>query len=194
MNDITTTLADALGGDTDAAAALLERFDIREKTTVRITPPAPAAGQTWRNKRSDRLVLITEVPAPDADPSLASSSIRWAALTGKGPATGHVWGMNWTGQFDFITAAPTTDPAIGDGPGAGSVHVGDDGTVYGSWPVLLRRGIEVISGTRMGRYGGIMADVDGRRFVEERDEWWTQQGFNITEPSMPMTYNVAVTA
>lgn len=119
MTDITDVLTDTLEGDTATAAALLDRFDIREKTTVRVTPPAAAVGQTWRNKRSDRLVLITEVPAPDADPSHASSSIRWAALTGKGPATGEVWGSYWTAKFEFIAAAPaptTPTPSSSTGP------------------------------------------------------------------------------
>ncbi|MGW8431399.1 hypothetical protein ACWGJ9_09755 [Curtobacterium citreum] len=197
MTDITTALTDALAGDTDAAAALLDRFDIREKTAVRLTPPTPAAGQTWRNKRSDRLVIIAEVPAPGSDLTAAASNLRWAALTGRGPATGKVWAKDWTAKFEFIAAAPDehvhlTGPVI-YGPGAARVEV-HEGRVYGSWPVLLRRGIDVIRGTRMGRYGGIMADVDGRRFVEERDEWWTKQGFEITEPTMPETWDAEAAA
>ncbi len=197
MTGITAALTEALAGDAATATALLARFDIREKSTARITPPTPAAGQTWRNRRSDRLVVISEVPAPDSDPFDSESSIRWAALTGRGPATGTVWGRDWTSKFEFVAAAPATDrhitgPVI-HGPGAASVEV-HDGQVYGSWPVLLRRGIEVIRGTRMGRYGGIMADVDGRRFVEERDEWWQTHGFEITEPSMPKTWEVETAA
>jgi len=191
MTDITTAVTDALAGDSATAVALLTRFDIREKTTVRIAPPSPAAGQTWRNKRSDRLILIAEVPAPDADPAATTSNIRWAALTGRGPATGEVWAKDWTSKFEFIAAAPDNDDCnnvVVYGPGAASVHVNDDGEVSGSWPVLLHRGIEVIVGTRMGRYGGIMANVDGRRFVERHDEWWQGRGFDITEPSIPETY------
>lgn len=192
MTDITTALTDALAGDTATAAALLDRFDIREKTAVRLTPPSPAAGQTWRNKRSDRLVIIAEVPPPGSDLTAAASNIRWAALTGRGPATGEVWAKDWTAKFEFVAAAPESDDSITGpvihGPGAASVTIGDDGGVYGSWPVLMRRGITVICGTRMGRYGGIMADVDGRRFVEQPDAWWKARGFVITEPSMPETY------
>lgn len=197
MTDITTALTDALAGESATAAALLARFDIREKATARLNPPTPAAGQTWRNKRSDRLVLIAKVPATGANPALATSNIRWAAITGRGPATGTVWANDWTAKFEFVTEAPATDrhltgPVI-HGPGAVTVEV-HEGRVYGSWPVLLRRGIDVISGTRMGRYGGIMADVDGRRFVEERDEWWVKQGFEITEPSMPELWDAEATA
>lgn len=192
MTDVNADLTDVLNGDAAAAVALLTRFDIREKATIRISPPTPAVGQTWRNKRSDRLVLIAEVPAPGSDPFDSSSNIRWAALTGKGPTTGRVWGRDWTAKFEFVAAAPSKEahpigPVI-HGLGAAAVEV-HDGRVYGSWPVLLRRGIDVIRGTRMGRYGGIMADVDGRRFVEEHDEWWTAQGFEITEPNMPETWD-----
>lgn len=192
MTDINADLTAVLNGDAAAAAALLARFDIREKATTRISPPTPVVGQTWRNKRSDRLVLIAEVPAPGSDPFDSSSNIRWAALTGKGPTTGRVWGRDWTAKFEFVAAAPESDDSVTGpvihGPGAASVTVGDDGGVYGSWPVLMRRGITVICGTRMGRYGGIMADVDGRRFVEQPDAWWKARGFVITEPSMPETY------
>lgn len=197
MTNITDALTTALAGDAATAAALLARFDIREKSTTRVTPPAPAVGQTWRNRRSDRLVIIAEVPAADANPALATSNIRWAALTGRGPATGAVWANDWTAKFEFVVAAPAEDPRITGpvvyGPGAAAVRV-HDGQVYGSWPVLLRRGINVIRGTRMGRYGGIMADVDGCRFVEQPDEWWAAQGFEITEPTMPETWDAEAAA
>ena len=176
------------------ADALLNRFDIREKSPAHHTPPAPVVGQTWRNKRSDRLVVITAVPAPGTDPFSSTAHIGWAALTGRGPTTGSIWGRDWASKFEFIADAGNAgefNDVVIHGPNAATVTIGDDGHVYGSWPVLLRRGTEVIAGTRMGRYGGIMADVDGRRFVEHHDAWWEQQGFEITEPNMPMTGTAA---
>jgi len=59
-----------------------------------------------------------------------------------------------------------------------------EGRIYGTWPVLLQRGTEVRVGTRMGRYGGIMATYDNQPFHEESDKWWEAQGWTIVNPPL----------
>lgn len=66
-----------------------------------------------------------------------------------------------------------------------AIMVASDGSVYGSWPVLLNRGVEVIHGTRMGRYGGVMATHDNNPFMEQPDSFWEGHGWTITDPPIP---------
>jgi len=70
------------------------------------------------------------------------------------------------------------------------ILVEEDGHVYGSWPVLLYRDLEVMIGTRMGRYGGVSVDIyEGKRFVEEPDIWWNNRNWHIVEPAIPIIFN-----
>lgn len=87
------------------AAAIRERFDVREKVaSIAGDPiPAPAVGQTWRNKQSDRLVKITEIDTG------YNRSICWEALTGRGPKTGRVWASYWTSRYEFVAHAQASD-------------------------------------------------------------------------------------
>lgn len=95
----------------DIAAAILERFDVREKvaSVAGDLIPAPAEGQTWRNKQSDRLVRIAKVDVGH------NRSIRWEALTGRGPRTGRAWANYWTSRFEFVSGAPEAAGGHGDG-------------------------------------------------------------------------------
>ena len=73
-----------------------------------------------------------------------------------------------------------------------AILVTADGSVYGTWPVLLSRGVEVIHGTRMGRYGGVMAAHEGKPYVEEPDSFWEGHGWTITEPPIPKKIDLTV--
>lgn len=66
-----------------------------------------------------------------------------------------------------------------------SVRIAADGKTYGTWPVLMTKGIEVMIGTRQGRYGGVLAEYEGKPHVEEPDSWWNERGFVITDPDIP---------
>lgn len=112
-DSLTSFLAEHLTGhdQQDAAAlaaALRERFDIREKTTER-APQATTVqrGQTWRNRKTDRLVKVTAapgetVPHPETGQPVVTRQVRWEAITGRGPRTGRIYPHNWPANFDFV--------------------------------------------------------------------------------------------
>ncbi|MEH0110557.1 hypothetical protein V6N00_12675 [Tersicoccus sp. MR15.9] len=90
-------------------ADLREQFDIREKVVVPKEAPAPALGQVWRNKTSDRLVRIIVLPGQfiltEDGRSIRTDSVHWEALTGRGPKTGKVYAQNWDSRFEFVSDA-----------------------------------------------------------------------------------------
>lgn len=63
----------------------------------------------------------------------------------------------------------------------------NDGKLYGTVHVLLTREqldgeIQEIVGTQ-SPFGGIaVTEFEGKRYVEEHDEFWTDKGFTITVP------------
>ena len=69
-----------------------------------------------------------------------------------------------------------------------SLQQHSNGKWYGSALVLLTRIVdgetEQLVGSRPP-FGGIhVEEFDGKRFVEEWDEFWTARGFEIVEPSI----------
>jgi hypothetical protein len=78
--------------------------------------------------------------------------------------------------------AQVIDPFVEDRGRIQGPTEASDGRLYGTWPVLLQKGIEVMVGTRQGRYGGVMAMHDGHPYTEKPDEWWEKQGWTIVNP------------
>lgn len=90
------------------ATALREQFDIRDKAPAQ-EPESPKVqrGQTWRNRKTDRLVNITAVPGdtirhPETGEIGVTRQVRWEALTGRGPSIGRVYPHNWPRQFAYV--------------------------------------------------------------------------------------------
>lgn len=97
--------------DEDAATlaqSLQGEFDIRDKApSTRPDPPAIAVGQTWRNRSTDRLVRVSELPGAKRINEFTGrpfwdDRVHWEALTGRGPKTGAVYLYGWTRKFDYV--------------------------------------------------------------------------------------------
>lgn len=106
---LTAFLAKHSGEDPSAlAAALRSEFDIRDKTPAAPPePPALAVGQTWRNRSTDRLVRIAELPGAQRVNAYNGATYRddrvhWEALTGRGPRNGAVFHHGWGRKFDYV--------------------------------------------------------------------------------------------
>ncbi|XKH58534.1 hypothetical protein LG293_15895 (plasmid) [Citricoccus nitrophenolicus] len=101
---IADTLEQLDGLDLQAQAeavltALAEHYDVRRKVAQPAETPEPAVGQTWRNKKSDRLVRITGIRG--------RYNLDYEALTGRGPKVGTGWKGYWNDRFEFVAEADT---------------------------------------------------------------------------------------
>lgn len=106
---LTQFLADHLSEDpSKLAASLRAEFDIRDKApAARKEAPPVAIGQTWRNRNTDRLVHITDLPGVERTNdyngmTYRDSRVHWEALTGRGPKTGALHPYTLTSKFDYV--------------------------------------------------------------------------------------------
>lgn len=106
---LTQFLADHLSEDpAKLAASLRAEFDIRDKAPAAHKEAPPLAiGQTWRNRSTDRLVRITDLPGTQRvndynGATYRDDRVHWEALTGRGPKTGAVFGSGWDRKFDYV--------------------------------------------------------------------------------------------
>lgn len=99
--------------DEDAATlaqSLRGAFDIREKVpAARPDTAAIAVGQTWRNRSTDRLVRVSQLPGAKRINKFTGrpfwfwdDRVHWEALTGRGPTSGAVYQHGWTRKFDYV--------------------------------------------------------------------------------------------
>lgn len=112
QDHLTKLIAEHLGANDPPEAAALAAsirgaFDVREKATAPSTAAPLAVGQTWRNRQSDRLVRITELPGtvranPHTGTTYSDGRVHWEAVTGRGARSGAVWALNWDRRFDYV--------------------------------------------------------------------------------------------
>lgn len=77
---------------------ILDTFRLVQQSAARAEQPAPAVGQTWRNRQSGRLVRIAEISGAR---TFRDERIRWeSADDSVGPRTGSVFVNNWVARFD----------------------------------------------------------------------------------------------
>lgn len=68
---------------------------------------ALTVGQTWRNRSTDHLVRIAELPGVERindynAQTYRDNRVHWEALIGRGPKTGAVFHYGWGRKFDYV--------------------------------------------------------------------------------------------
>lgn len=78
---------------------IIDVFRVVDQPAPRGEQPEPEVGQTWRNRKSGRLVRITEVTDNNR-------IAHWECIDGsRGQKTGSVWLPYWTNRFDYEETA-----------------------------------------------------------------------------------------
>lgn len=88
----------------ELSKTILDTFIVLDKTpATRPEQPAPAVGQLWRNRKSQRIIRITKIVSYSRP---GTGEIHWeVADESRGPSKGAAWSGYWRSRFVHVTDA-----------------------------------------------------------------------------------------